>query len=158
MEDEAEAGEGAASQDQGGTPEWVSTARITGGCGRIPEDMSHPSFPASTPLPGLRQMAHRLSWSNKGRPTFSVQSSAPFSTHSNFSRALIFFFFLFSQRRYTKERCSIFQEKCSTVKKNTYKQSGEASSMRLTWKAEVSDSLNRIHRVHVYCRAKLLGC
>lgn len=72
MEDKAEAGEGAASQDQGGTPERVSTARIMGSCGRTPEDVSHPSFPASTPLPGLKQMAHRLSWSNKGRPTFSV--------------------------------------------------------------------------------------
>lgn len=102
-------------------------------------------------------MAHRLSWSNKGRPTFSVQSSAPFSTHSNLSRALIFFF-LFSQRRYTKERCSIFQEKCSTVKKNTHKQNGEAPPMMLTCKAEGSASLNRIHRVHVCGRVKLLGC
>lgn len=39
MEDKAEAGEGAASQEQGGTPERVSTARITGGCGRTPEDI-----------------------------------------------------------------------------------------------------------------------
>ena len=139
---------------QGTTPQLGLPGRLWVDPHRHPSPFS---FPALTPLPRLSQGHLGFLRPMRSLACFQYSASAPFSVHSSFSRFLVFVF-LSSQRRSAKEKCSASQEKCSTIKKNTYKQSGDAFFMTLICKVEVSDSFNRIRHVPMYFYRKLLGC